>query len=120
MTGIDINMALQAQLSERQRRKDLKSGVERIYSRRHIEQAILETFELIGGVSRLAMWANDPENIGEFYKIMMRLAPKEMTAAAAGQVIEYRSNIPASALNRGKVEREEDIAEGDFSEEKPE
>jgi len=74
-------------------------GVERIYSRKQIEQAFLESFELIGGVSRLAHWANDDENYKDFLKLLMVMAPKEALAANTGNVIEYRSNIPASPLN---------------------
>ena len=107
---MDFNQALQRQLSERQRLKDQKSGVERIWSRKQIEQAFIETFELVGGVPRLAVWANDPENYGEFLKLIMRLAPKDTGGAIQGAVLEYRSNIPQSPLNRPAVV--EDVAEG--------
>jgi hypothetical protein len=96
----DITIALQQQLTERQRRKDQRSGVERIFSRKQIEQAFIETFELVGGVPRLAVWANDPENYGEFLKLLMRLAPKDMGGAIQGAVLEYRSHVPQSPLNR--------------------
>lgn len=105
----DFNVALQNQLSERQRRKDLKGGVERIFSRKQIEQAFLETFEMVGGVPRLAIWANNPENYGKFLELMMKLAPKDMGGAVAGAILEYRSNVPASPLNRPKVD--EDVSD---------
>jgi len=110
---MDFTLALQNQLSERQRRKDLATGVERIYSRKQIEQAFIETFELVGGVTRLAQWANDPENYDKFLNLLMRLAPKDMGGAVQGAVIQYVSNVPASALNRPKPE--EAIAEGEFT-----
>jgi hypothetical protein len=77
-----------------------RGAVERIYSRKQIEQAFLETFELVGGVSRLAHWADDSENYKDFLKLLMVMAPKEQLQQAAGNVIEYRSNVPASPLNR--------------------
>lgn len=77
-----------------------RGAVERIYSRKQIEQAFLETFELVGGVSRLASWANDDENYKDFLKLLMVMAPKEQLQQATGNVIEYRSNIPSSPLNR--------------------
>jgi hypothetical protein len=117
MTTIDFGLALQNQLTERQQRNDARNGVERIYSRKQIEQAFLETFELIGGVSRLALWANDPANYDKFLVLLMRLAPKEVGGAMKGQILEYRSNVPQSPLNR-KAE-DEVIAEGEFTEDTP-
>ena len=77
-----------------------RGAVERIYSRKQIEQAFLETFELVGGVSRLASWAHEDENYKDFLKLLMVMAPKETLQQATGNVIEYRSNIPTSPLNR--------------------
>lgn len=105
---VDFNRALQAQLTDRQRRMDAKSGVQRIFSRKQIEQAFIETFEMVGGIPRLAIWANDPANYKDFLMLLMKLAPKDTGAALAGQVLEYRSNVPSSPLNRGKVEEAED------------
>ena len=102
---MDFDLALQNQLSERQRKKN--GNVERVFSRRQIEQAFLESFEMVGGVPRLALWANDPDNYGEFLKLMMKLAPREASAQMLGQVIEYRTNVPASPLNRPKPTPEE-------------
>ena len=101
---MDFDLALQNQLSERQRKKN--GNVERVFSRRQIEQAFLESFEMVGGVPRLALWANDPDNYGEFLKLMMKLAPREASAQMLGQVIEYRTNVPASPLNRPKPEEQ--------------
>lgn len=107
---MDITTALSARLEERQ-----KSNVSRIYSRSQIEQGIIETFELVGGVPRLALWANDPKNYGKFLELMMKIAPKEQTAEAARNVIQYRSNIPSSPLNRGAQEDETVIEDGTIS-----
>ena len=112
---MDFDVALQNQLSERQRKKS--GNVERVYSRRQIEQAFLESFEMVGGVPRLAIWANDPANYGEFLKLMMKLAPKEASAQMLGQVIEYRTNVPASPLNRpAPTPPQEDIQDGEIVE----
>jgi hypothetical protein len=76
-------------------------GSQDIYSRRAIEQAFLETFELVGGVSTLTNWAvSSPENYGEFLKLLTRFAPKVELGPQGGAVIEYRSNIPSSPLSR--------------------
>lgn len=98
--GIDFNNALQNQLTERQRKLDQSRGVQRIWSRKQIEQAFIETFEMVGGVPRLAIWANDPENYKDFLMLLMKLAPKDTGSAIAGQILEYRSNVPSSPLNR--------------------
>jgi len=108
---IDFNVALQNQLTERQRKKDLKGGVERIWSRKQIEQAFLETFEMVGGVPRLAIWANQEENYGKFLELMMKLAPKDTGGVIAGAVLEYRSNVPQSPLNKPRKDNEEDITD---------
>lgn len=92
----DFELALRRQLSRRQQLSD--AGVASIVSRKQIETAFLETFELVGGVPRLAEWANEPENYGEFLQLLMKLAPKE-TMEKGGQVIQWRSNVPQSPLN---------------------
>lgn len=106
---MDFDLALQRQLSERQRKKN--GGVEKVFSRRQIEQAFLETFEMVGGIPRLAIWANDPENYGTFLQLMMKLAPKEALQNQVGAVLEYRSNVPPSPLNRPPAD---EPAEGEF------
>jgi len=94
----DFEVALARQLDARQRAKN--QGVEKLYSRRQVEQAFIETFELVGGVPRLAIWANEPANYAQFLKLLMTFAPKEQLEAVKGAVIEYRSNVPPSPLNR--------------------
>lgn len=46
--------------------------------RTQVVDSVLDAFELIGGTSRMALWAND--NPGEFYKIYAKLAPKQIEA----------------------------------------
>ena len=112
---MDFDLALQQQLTARQRKQD---KVERIYSPRQIQQSFIESFEMIGGVPRLAIWANDPANYGDFLKMLITLAPKGaagLLGEATGQVLEYRSNIPPSPLNRPAPSTTPDVAEGEFT-----
>jgi hypothetical protein len=108
---MDINLALQNQLTERQRRK--QGNVERIWTPKQIQNAFLETFEMVGGVTRLAMWANQEENYETFLKLLITLAPKGAAALLGdkqGNVIEYRSLVPSSPLNR-----QAEATDGDFN-----
>ena len=91
-----LNHALAIQLN---RRKELSDqNVQRMFTRKGLEQGMLECFELVGGIPRLAIWANDPENYGEFLKLLSKLFPKEMQREA-GQVINFVSSVPDSPLN---------------------
>lgn len=53
-------------------------SVPRRVSRKRLEQAFLSAFELIGGVSRLALWAH--ENPGQFYNLSTKLFPQKVDA----------------------------------------
>ena len=44
--------------------------------RAQVVDAVLDTFELIGGTPRMSLWAN--ENLGDFYKIYAKLAPRQL------------------------------------------
>lgn len=96
---IEFTVALEQRLFERQRRDETK--VESLYSRKQIEQGVLEAFDLIGGIPRLAIWANDPSNYGRFVEIWAKLAPKDTGNVEVDRVINYISNVPNSRLNRG-------------------
>ena len=92
---------LQARLTERQMAKITAPNVTKMFTRKMIQDAFLETFELVGGVSRLAIWANDPENYETFLRLLMILAPKEANNKVdGGKTIEYRSMVPPSNLNQ--------------------
>lgn len=93
----EFDKALDKNLAQRKRLAN--ESVQRLYSRRQMEQGFLECFELIGGVPRLAIWANDPENYGEFLKLLMKFAPKD-APEQVGRVLNYQSNVPQSPLNR--------------------
>lgn len=88
--------ALEVGLARRQALSD--ENVQRLYSRKALEQGFLECFELVGGVPRMAIWANDPKNYTEFLKLLMKFAPKE-TERMAGNVINFVSSVPDSPLN---------------------
>lgn len=73
--------------------------VSRIHSQAKIGQQLMETFELVGGISRLARWANDPENYSEFVKIWAKLAPKDGMSELS-QGFTYQSMVPSSPLSK--------------------
>lgn len=100
MKTISFDEAIDVTLSERQIR--LATGQRpRQYSRQEAEQAFHEVFDLVGGVPRLALWANNPENYGEFLKLYSKLMPKEQMKAE-GHVINFVSSVPDSPLNNPK------------------
>lgn len=100
MKSITFDEALDISLSERQIRLATNQK-SRHYSRQETENALHEVFDLVGGVPRLAIWANNPENYGEFLKLYSKLLPKE-AAKADGGVINFVSSVPDSPLNNPK------------------
>lgn len=97
-------------------REELRTqNVRKIFSKKDVEQGILEAFELIGGVTRLAIWANEPENYGEFLKIYAKCLPKETKSEEGGRVINYLSSIPDSPLNDPKPDLVQRVVEDDES-----
>ena len=104
--------ALMSKLSERQLARMSAPSLERDWSRQEICNAFIETFELVGGVPRLALWANDPENYKDFLNLLMRLAPKEQAKDIGKQAFVYKSNVPQSSLVKNGTE----VAEGVFVE----
>ena len=49
------------------------------FSRKDVVQSFQSAFELIGGVPRLALWANEHET--EFFKLYSRLLPSQASSA---------------------------------------
>lgn len=92
-----------------------RSPVSQVFTRKQIEQAFIESFELVGGVPRLAMWAHDQENYGDFLSMLIKLAPKDMGEREQGQTFEYRSNVPQSPLNAAPAGLAQ-ITEAEFEE----
>jgi hypothetical protein len=111
----NIQDALMSKLTDRQLQRMQNPALEKVWSRKQITDAFLETFDLVGGVPRLALWANDPDNYAMFLKLMMTLAPKEAAQEKMGAVIQYHSNVPKSDLvksDAGKRARiDEDVTD---------
>lgn len=92
--------------------------VSKMRTRKQVEEAFLEAFELVGGVPRLAMWANDPEHYGEFLKLYAKFMPPA-TQETVEREFTFVSNIPPSPLNRPKQQPlNEVVEEGQFIEHK--
>ena len=73
------------------RPKSKKSQVSRV------TESLNETYELIGGVPRMAIWANEPTNQSDFYKLWARTGQKT-ELMHSGKVI-IRPALPKSALD---------------------
>jgi hypothetical protein len=100
---------LEQQLEIRLERREALAAekLEKMLSRKGIASSFLEAFELVGGIPRLAMWANDPANYGEFVKLYARFAPKEDREEETRH-FTYVSNVPQSPLNKSRQEEAED------------
>lgn len=75
------------------------------FTRKDVVLAFQTAFELVGGVPRLAIWAND--NYTEFTKLYARLLPSQASSALGESnkmVIEMR--IPHSPLDDQEVPSE--------------
>lgn len=75
-----------------------ESKVKKLFGRKEVEAAFLECFELIGGIPRMAMWANDPKNYTKFIELYVRFAPKDDTGPVEKE-FTYISKVPQSPLN---------------------
>lgn len=58
-----------------------------------IKEAVLEAFVLLGGVREMVKWAKDGHQ-GEFYRIVARLIPTEVTGKNGGPVWTAQSEAP--------------------------
>lgn len=85
--------------------KDLAEGAPRLerqarkeFNRKEVSIAFQEAFELIGGVRRLAVWAN--ENPTEFFKLYGRQLPTgaQVDINASGEII-FKHVLPPSKLD---------------------
>lgn len=72
--------------------------------REKILLAFEEAFELIGGVPRLAVWAN--ENPGKFYALYARNAAKEQKTTHTGRISFIRPAIAPSPLDQDFTDAE--------------
>lgn len=71
-------------------------GITRERNRRRVAADILETFDLIGGVSKFAQWAE--ENPGEYYRMWAKLAPPP-DAMDPGSQVKVIHVVPRSPLD---------------------
>lgn len=62
-----------------------KEHLFKMRERRDVELAFHATFELLGGVPAMMMWA--AENPSEFYRLMGRLLPEQQKATANTQIV---------------------------------
>lgn len=73
--------------------------VPRRVSRRQLEQAFLTSFELIGGLPRLALWADS--NPTEFYRLISKLFPQQVEAKigadeSLASILTRMGRVPAT------------------------
>jgi hypothetical protein len=55
-----------------------------------VKDNVIEVFNQLGGTGQMLIWAKDPKNQSEFYKIYTRLLPIEaQVTGAAGGAIEH-------------------------------
>lgn len=74
-------------------------GIPRIagLSRKRVMEAFQDSFELIGGVPRLAAWAH--EHPGEFYRLFSKLMPSQASSLVQNNTMVIKHVIPPSALD---------------------
>ena len=68
------------------------------FTRKDVVQAFQTAFDLIGGVPRLALWAN--ENESDFYKLYARLLPSQSSSALGeSNILKIEMAIRPGALD---------------------
>lgn len=68
------------------------------FSRKEVVNAFHQAFDLIGGIPRLALWANANET--DFYRLYARLLPSQNSSALGEQaVLRIEIAIPPSPLD---------------------
>jgi len=78
------------------------------FSRSEVVNSFHTAFEMIGGIPRLALWAN--ENPGEFYKLFGKLLP----SASIAEIITRSDDAPVRTYST--LELEEMLAEANDGE----
>ena len=79
------------------------------FTRKDVVQAFQSAFELIGGVPRLALWAND--NQSDFFKLYARLLPAQSSSALGeANVLRIEMSIARSPLDEQEVPKEVHLA----------
>lgn len=68
------------------------------FTRKDVVQAFQSSFELMGGIPRLALWGH--ENPTEFYKLYSRLLPSQASSALGeSNQLEITVKVPHSPLD---------------------
>jgi len=67
------------------------------FSRGDVVNAFQDAFDIVGGTTRLALWAN--ENPGEFYKLYARLLPSQAQIIGSPVRPQIIHAIPPSVLD---------------------
>ena len=82
------------------------------FNRQEITNAFHNAFEMVGGVTRLAIWAD--HNPGEFYKLYAKLLPSSSQVDLTGeQTITVRHVLPRPHDYKADTAAAEDEEEGD-------
>lgn len=80
-----------------------KSGPVRLskeLNRRAVVSAFMDAFEMVGGVQRLAQWAMQDENYGDFLKLYARLMPSQAVELDDSAQKKYFGHVlPRSKLD---------------------
>lgn len=79
------------------------------FNRQDVINAFNEAFEQMGGVRRLALWAD--QNPGEFFKLYAKLLPSSSQDVNTGTTIVIQHAVPRSTLDVVDVE----VVRGDES-----
>ena len=71
------------------------------FSRRDVVNAFQDAFEMIGGTTRLAQWAN--EDPSQFFKLYARLLPSQASSALGeSNTMIVKHVLPRTALDGGE------------------
>lgn len=70
------------------------------FSRQDIVNEFQSAFQVIGGASRLALWANS--NPDRFYALYTKLFPSTTLALGAGSILEIIHALPKTGLDQHK------------------
>ena len=68
-----------------------------------VKEAVLETFMQLGGVTHMAEWAG--KNPGDFYRILARLLPREVTGEGGAPIPVATTNLDFSDLSAEEAAR---------------
>jgi hypothetical protein len=79
---------------------------DRTVNRVKVAQAVLDSFEMIGGTPGFAHWASQPKNRGKFYRMFTTLAPSHTDLKVKGE-FTIRPPLPRNKAFDGVFEEGE-------------